>query len=119
MTVQMAPSLERYRLRHRIQVDDSGPLPVCATDGIRIHPTRVGGWVHDAPTITRLHRADVTAMLDRTHPIAPVADACYFCGRSVRDGLYTRIDFGTQGVRNICDTCSAKADDGQYVVVAR
>lgn len=111
MTVQTASSLERYRTRHRIQVDDSGPLPVCATDGIRIHPTRAKGWIHDAPTITRLHRADITAMLDAIHPIPSVADPCYFCKRPVRDGLYTRMDFGRAiGVRNVCDNCDEKAD---------
>lgn len=61
------PSLERYRTTHRIQVDDSGPLPVCAVDQIRIHPTRVGGWVHDTATTDRLHREDVRRMVAATY----------------------------------------------------
>jgi hypothetical protein len=48
-------------------VDDSGPLPVCAVDGIRIHPTRSGGWIHDAATTARLHREDVRRMVTELH----------------------------------------------------
>lgn len=62
-----APSLIAYRTTHRIQVDDSGPLPVCAVDGLRIHPTRVGGWFHDASTVRRLHREDIRAMVERPY----------------------------------------------------
>ena len=60
----MTPSLAAYRTTHKIVVDDSGPLPRCAVDGLRIHPTRVGGWFHDPSQITRLHREDVRAMVD-------------------------------------------------------
>ena len=67
-TATATPSLAAYRTEHRIQVDDSGPLPTCAIDGIRIHPTRVGGWFHDGATITRLHREDVRAMVDAAYP---------------------------------------------------
>lgn len=52
----------------------------------------------------------------RRFGIAP--DACYICRSAVYDGLYTRIDFGNLGVRNVCDNCSEKADEGQYVVMA-
>jgi hypothetical protein len=114
-----APSLTAYRTRHTIVVDDSGPLPVCAVDSIRIHPTRVGGWVHDQGTTDRLHREDVRAMVNAVYPTHWTADPdpCYTCGRSVADGLYVRIDFGNTGIRNICHNCEAKADDGAYVVV--
>lgn len=107
MTTATTPSLAAYRTRHSIQVDDSGPLPVCAVDGIRIHPTRVGGWIHDTATTIRLHREDVRAMVDAALPTP-----CYFCKRPVTDGLYVRIDFGRGGkhdVRNVCSDCEAKA----------
>ena len=59
----MTPSIDAYRTQHRIQVDDSGPLPVCAIDNIRIHPTKVGGWFHDPEQIRRLHREDIRRMV--------------------------------------------------------
>ena len=68
------PSLAAYRTEHRIQVDDSGPLPVCAIDSIRIHPTKVGGWFHDAETIRRLHRDEVRTMSAEEYRVARVIE---------------------------------------------
>lgn len=64
-------------------------------------------WTDSEGQSHRACRHHLVPMLRRFPRATP---SCYFCGRDVSDGLYTRMNFGAVGIQNVCDICDERSD---------